>query len=78
VTLKAAARELGGGLAVDFQFKRTSGSDGSEIQTSVAIAHGQSIVMKASRCRCEIETKSDQKSGARPAVYVVLTPELVR
>jgi hypothetical protein len=78
LTLKTAAREMGGGLNVDFEFRNSHGGETHEVQTSLLVAHGQTIVMKASRCRCETETNSDQKSGARPAVYVVLTPELVK
>jgi protein involved in polysaccharide export with SLBB domain len=66
--LKTTARELGGGLNVDFQFKDTRGNDTLEVETSLLIAHGQTIVMKAK--------EPDSRPG--PAVYVVLTPELVK
>jgi hypothetical protein len=74
--VKTTARELGGGLNVDFQFKDTSGNEALELKTSLLVAHGQTIVMKAGRdCRSG-ESGKQKASGA--AVYVVLTPELVK
>jgi protein involved in polysaccharide export with SLBB domain len=75
--LKTTARELGGGLNIDFQFKDTSGSRALEVETSLLVAHGQSIVMKTSGRQRGPGKNGDQKAGG-PAVYVVLTPELVR
>jgi hypothetical protein len=78
LSMRTAAREMGGGLNVDFEFRDTSGGETLEVQTSLLVAHGQTIVMKAAGCCCDTESNGASKSGARPAVYVVLTPELVK
>jgi hypothetical protein len=78
LSMKTAAREMGGGLNVDFQFRDTSGDEKLEVQASLLVAHGQTIVMKAAGCCCDTDANDAAKAGARPAVYVVLTPELVK
>jgi hypothetical protein len=78
LTLKTAAREVGGGLAVEFQFRSSCGCDASEIKTSLAVTHGQSIVMKAKAPHTGPSQGAESKTSGGPTMYVVLTPELVK
>ena len=74
--MEVAARELGGGLEIEFKFCDTTGSQRCEVATSLLLAHGQTVVMKTShpnRKSAEAENGDDE----RP-VYVVLTPQVLK
>lgn len=76
---KMGARELGGGLAVEFSFKNTAGRQTSEVRTSLIVPHGQTVVIKTSGQLLETANGDDAtKQKVEHAVYVVLTPEILK
>jgi hypothetical protein len=72
------ARELGGGLAVKFQCQDTTGCDAVELETSLVLPHGQTIVMQANGQHAGESDDGEQDTAGQPSVYLVLTPKLVR
>ena len=82
IQAKMGARELGGGLVVDFGFKNTVGRQTNEVQTSLIVPHGQTVVIKTGSQLVEVangdSTENKDQDKVEPAVYVVLTPEILR
>ncbi len=75
---EVGARELGGGLAVEFSFKNTTGRQTNGVQTSLIVPHGQTVVMKTGSQLVHTDDEDAAQDTAEHAVYVVLTPEIVR
>jgi hypothetical protein len=78
VILEAVAHEYGGGLNVEFQYRDTSGRDALEVETSLLLSHGQTIIMRTSGRKAQKAEGDDRSANGDPVVYVVLTPELIR
>jgi hypothetical protein len=79
IKTSVSARELGGGLAVDFSFENTIGRQTNEVQASLAVAHGQSVVMKmGGKGAKTLTTEDESEEQVEPAVYLVLTPEILK
>jgi hypothetical protein len=76
--MEVLAHELGGGLAIEFQFKDTTGCKALEIETSLMLSHGQTIIMKTAGRPAQQSDGATQEPAAEHPVYVVLTPQLVR
>lgn len=73
------ARELGGGLAVDFSYEMTADGRANTVRASLIVPHGQSVVMKTGDEKLKAtNADAEKKDGAKHAVYVVLTPEIVK
>jgi hypothetical protein len=71
---KVGARELGGGLALEFEFCNSSGGQRCEVATSLLIAHGQTVIMKAGRRKANDSEQCDEEKP----MYVVVTPQIVK
>jgi hypothetical protein len=78
IHLKAIAQEYVGGLNVEFHYRDTSGGDALEIETSLLLSHGQTIIMRTSGRKAQKAKGDDRSANGDAAVYVVLTPELIR
>jgi hypothetical protein len=73
------ARELGGGLAVDFKFELSADGRVDAVTSSLIVPHGQSVIMKTGSQSPEAAKDDDAaRQKSEHAVYVVLTPEIVR
>jgi hypothetical protein len=75
--MEVAARELGGGLQIEFKFCDTTSNQCYEVATSLLLAHGQTVVMKTG---CPNKSSADgAESGVRKhPIYVVLTPQVIK
>lgn len=79
IKAEMGARELGGGLAVEFQLENTEGRDTNMVQTSLIVPHGQTVVLKTGSQVMQASANEDTTgNNAKRAVYVVLTPEVVK
>ena len=74
--MEVAAREFGGGLEIEFSFCETTGRQCYEVATSLLLAHGQTVVMKA--CHPKQATGDGEVSGRQHPVYIVVTPQLLK
>ena len=75
--MEVAARELGGGLEIEFKFCDTTGRQCYEVATSLLLAHGQTVVMKACHPK-QAATGNAEEGGRKHPVYIVLTPQIVK
>ena len=79
IKAEMGARELGGGLVVDFSLANTEGRQTNKVQTSLIVPHGQTVVMKTGGQLAEgVKDDNSERGQVERAVYVVLTPEIVR
>jgi hypothetical protein len=76
--MEVRAHELGGGLAIEFQFQDTTGCDALEVESSLVLAHGETIVMKTAGRPADTNENGNQETAKDSAVYIVLTPQLLR
>jgi hypothetical protein len=79
IKAEMGARELGGGLSIEFSLANTEGRQTNTVQTSLIVPHGQTVVMKTGSQLLQASTDEDStKDKVEHAVYVVLTPEIVK
>lgn len=79
IKAEMGARELGGGLVVDFSLANTEGRQTNKVQTSLIVPHGQTVIMKTGSQLLQASVDEDAvEDKVQHAVYVVLTPEVVK
>jgi hypothetical protein len=76
-------RELGGGMAVEFELRQNDANANLGVSMSLVVPDGHSIVVRADKFPPNQQAQADAsddapESGPKYPVYVVLTPTRVR
>jgi hypothetical protein len=73
VKLEVEAEQVASGLKVDLAVHTSQDEHTCNVRTAVVVEGGKSVVLKSHGAQC-----SGDAQGAQPAIYVVVTPEVVK
>jgi hypothetical protein len=73
VKLEVEAEQVANGLKVDLAVHTSQDEHTCNVRTAVVVEGGKSVVLKSHGTHC-----SGDAEGAEPAIYVVVTPEVIK